>query len=657
MNRLTPVIAFAVLISSPLLPGATLAHRYSFNAADDTTDSVGGNNGVLLNGASVDGSHLVLPGTGTGAGAANMSFSSTIDIGTTYGTSGVTIETWYTDEGSGTWAKLFTFGTSSAGQEIAFTNRRGGGDVAPGIDRNGAHFLADYPQGSNTYIPRNVEHHLVLTVTEDGTTNLWLNGVRQITDLPTNPLASVVSNTESIGATAWNDPGHRGKVNEFRLWSGTLSEPEVQANLLAGPNTLPSPGDTDGDGLPDAWEQRWFGSVTSPQGPSDNPDNDGLTNLEELQANPQLDPTKADTDGDGLNDGVEVKTSLTNPLVADTDGDGLTDGAEVNVHRTSPFKKDTDEDGYSDAREVADGSDPLDPNSPPPLASAVLAHRYSFLLDASDAISGNHGVLVGDARVEDGQLRLDGMGDRMDFSRTVGVGENFGPTGISVETWYTDDGSGTWAKLFTFGSPQAGQELAYTHRRGNGETSGIDRDGAKLLGTDVTQNEAHYLAITVSADGNLNAFLDGQPIDQIVDIDTNDLSNVTSTNEFLGESAWNDPEHLGSIDEFRLWRGVLRADQVSAHFAAGPDTIPGGGGGGEIPFVITNIAYDRAANRTSLIWNSKADRRYTVWFSSNLAQWSQIPGEVTSQGTQTSFTDQSIPPETPARYYRVREQP
>ncbi len=39
-------------------------------------------------------------------------------------------------------------------------------------------------------------------------------------------------------------------------------------------------------------------------------------------------PANADTDGDGLGDGIEV-ASATDPLNADTDGDGFNDGDEV----------------------------------------------------------------------------------------------------------------------------------------------------------------------------------------------------------------------------------------------------------------------------------------------------------------------------------------
>jgi Concanavalin A-like lectin/glucanases superfamily len=237
----TNILAVISLVAGALPAGAaTLTHRHSFNADGDTSDSVGGNNGVLLNGAGViaGSGGLVLPGGGSGASAPNMSFSNVVDIGTNYGASGVTIETWYTDSGSGTWAKIFTFGSAAVGQELAFTNMRAGGDLAPGLDRNGAKPLASYPFGSNTRIPVGVEHHLVVSVAADGLTNLWVDGNPEITNLATNPLVNVTSGTESIGATAWGDPGHFGTVNEFRIWSGTMTDSEVFQNLQLGPNQL-----------------------------------------------------------------------------------------------------------------------------------------------------------------------------------------------------------------------------------------------------------------------------------------------------------------------------------------------------------------------------------------------------------------------------------
>jgi len=67
-------------------------------------------------------------------------------------------------------------------------------------------------------------------------------------------------------------------------------------------------------------------------------------------------------------DGLDILTELaygTNPTVADSDIDGLNDGDEVYQYKTDPTKFDTDGDGAGDGDEIAAGTDPLDPNSYP----------------------------------------------------------------------------------------------------------------------------------------------------------------------------------------------------------------------------------------------------------------------------------------------------
>jgi hypothetical protein len=77
--------------------------------------------------------------------------------------------------------------------------------------------------------------------------------------------------------------------------------------------------------MPDAWE------VVNNLDPlrndaNEDPDNDGLTNLQEFVAG--TDPHNPDTDGDGLDDGKELALG-TDPRKPDTDGDGWWDGVEV----------------------------------------------------------------------------------------------------------------------------------------------------------------------------------------------------------------------------------------------------------------------------------------------------------------------------------------
>jgi len=63
-------------------------------------------------------------------------------------------------------------------------------------------------------------------------------------------------------------------------------------------------------------------------------------------------PTPGDSDGDGINDQDEPQYG-TDPHKADTDDDGLDDGVEVWVYQTNPTLRDTDNDGLSDSEELA----------------------------------------------------------------------------------------------------------------------------------------------------------------------------------------------------------------------------------------------------------------------------------------------------------------
>lgn len=80
-------------------------------------------------------------------------------------------------------------------------------------------------------------------------------------------------------------------------------------------------------GLPISWILANHLDPNDPALPFEDPDRDGLTNLQEFQTG--TDPNNPDTDGDGLIDGDEVNKYRTNPLLADTDGDGIPDGVEI----------------------------------------------------------------------------------------------------------------------------------------------------------------------------------------------------------------------------------------------------------------------------------------------------------------------------------------
>ena len=98
--------------------------------------------------------------------------------------------------------------------------------------------------------------------------------------------------------------------------------------------TVSTAGDSDNDGLPDDYEELHGLNPNDPIDAHEDQDDDGLTALEEFR-DWGTDPTNADSDGDGIEDGEEVEAGddgfMTDPLNTDTDGDGLWDALEIQV--------------------------------------------------------------------------------------------------------------------------------------------------------------------------------------------------------------------------------------------------------------------------------------------------------------------------------------
>ena len=157
------------------------------------------------------------------------------------------------------------------------------------------------------------------------------------------------------------DPDRDGATNLQEYLFGT--DPNDAASVAFA--------DADHNGLPDAWERRYFGHIGIE--PNADPDGDGLTNLQEFQN--YTDPTKASMAGDGLPDGWKVQQRLNPrravPRTQDSDGDGLPDWFEyltgTNVANAVSSSSgipdaelDPDGDGLNNLQEYQQGTDPND---------------------------------------------------------------------------------------------------------------------------------------------------------------------------------------------------------------------------------------------------------------------------------------------------------
>jgi hypothetical protein len=93
--------------------------------------------------------------------------------------------------------------------------------------------------------------------------------------------------------------------------------------------------------------------------PSLDRDNDGLCDGVEYALG--TDPTDADTDDDGLDDGDEALVHQTDPLQRDSDHDGLPDDVEVNGQsKTNPRNPDSDGGGMFDGQEDSNKNGQVD---------------------------------------------------------------------------------------------------------------------------------------------------------------------------------------------------------------------------------------------------------------------------------------------------------
>ena len=463
-----------------------------------------------------------------------------------------------------------------------------------------------------------------------------------------------------------NSPGGSGYVglaDEIAVWKEVLDEEAVRA-LADGASPIDKE-DGDKDGLPDFYEESLVDNLEDLNGSLDGPgpgsgtgdfDGDGLSDLEEYEEM-KTNPTKKDTDGDGLNDDVETNTgewvSVTNtgtdPLNADSDDDNIVDGVEnpdlpyneedpVNQPGSDPNSSDTDGDGVLDGRELILETNPtVEDRVVPTFEGPAPLVYFDFEGDSGDqvidkGINGNHGNIT-----KPDQTILGDEGAPVGPSPTTGVNLSDGlieVPGVDLSDVTRGEGSYTmsaWIKpsdlngdKFLFG--QTNQGIHNGIRNGgflHQAHWSADTDGSTLL----TADEWVHAAFTYDGSTDTGTiYLNGE-------VDWTGQKNAPNGGgTFIIGNSPGGSGYVGLADEIAVWKEVLDETAVRA-LADGARPIDR-----ETELEFISIIYNAEENGFRIQWNSKPDKTYILLFSETLESFDEeIEDSIESQGETTVY--------------------
>jgi len=443
-------------------------------------------------------------------------------------------------------------------------------------------------------------------------------------------------------------------------------------------------GDSDNDGLPDAWEEQFFDNLE--QGPEDDSDNDGSTNADEFELGTV--PNDPDTDDDGLNDGVEDGTGNfvnsmmtgTDPKVADSDGDGLLDGVETNTGNfvsanntgTNPHKADTDEDMVSDGREIALGTDPTVPQARP----RGYVQDFDGFPDGTTDLGDGSVIAGAAAEVVDGRLQLTKDGQGLGFSSftipAIGNSANGWTITFDYELFdgpaANDPADGFSINYGNFNLGELGRA-----EEGMETIAGVTDNLSFEIDTWRNGDAEQGVNIAEQTDGIKNdveftngvILDDGQRVEGTVEISYNPATGASFKTEGLNTNADFEDAVLTTFvgdDAFNFGIsarvGGANEDVFIDNFVLSLGTLGA-------PFQITEVTRD--GTEVNLTWASKPNRIYLIERSEDMENdaddsnrdgvvgfWEEVDDGVESEGDTTTFTDE-VPEDSKKMFWRITD--
>lgn len=295
--------------------------------------------------------------------------------------------------------------------------------------------------------------------------------------------------------------------------------------------------------------------------------------------------------------------------------------------------------------------------------AAQLVHRYSFS-DAVGSTIAKDSVGTADGQIKGTDAAFDGAGQlTLPGATTSATDPPSGyvdlPNGIisaltnaTFEAWVTWSSTATlaWQRIFDFGSSDQGEDIS----SGNGNylflcpavnVSGSVRfavrdpaldaePGSEVLNSSASlpKDVESYVAVVYNYGANVSTVYTNGLVAATGAAFT-ELKTITDVNNWLGRSQWNDGMFGGKFNEFRIWSGVLTPDQITAHMAAGPNTIP-------VVVPKPPLTATRQGSNLIVTWPGSATG-YTPESTPTLgtgASWTTVPGTPTLVNGQYQIT-------------------
>ena len=526
-------------------------------------------------------------------------------------------------------------------------------------------------------------HHVAITSSAAGA-EAWIDGI----SVHTGPQITFFAGTVPLGLGDFAGGGdNNGLRFHGRLDEVLIHDSAVDQAYIDGRAALLVADDSDGDGLPDLWEQTIIDAAAAEEppvvltlgdikGPDDAPetsdyDADDSSDADEFVN--ESDPTNPDTDGDSLRDGMETLTGIwngtedtgTDPRLADTDGDGLGDEVEdptephvdADQPGTDPNKPDTDGDGIGDGAEITAGTDPTDPADRP---TSVVVARWSFEGNLDDTAPtgerADHMTAIGVAEFAPGVVGQAGSFTALGMQRAraenspdLHLGSNW-----TLEAFVNPDSDniGEWDRFWTVWG-DGGSEWHLSFRTtgavivDNGIDLFINNDNNIINANDtapVPLDEWSHIALVGNQGADtITVWLNG------VQVGSTAWQSITPTLGAMNfgnfESPANELQFSGLVDEALIHRG-----SVSASYLQGRAALLLGE-----PPEILSIGYQRGSDTATVTWTSVLGRFYALDWSSDLMTWFNIDDSIQGQEGQTVFDDEFVPVDAVRRYYRIRE--